>query len=133
MFTSFEEIMDFLKAKNFQKRIDNLSKKYKDKKIILYGAGLFFNVINKNYDLSKLNIVGLVDLKFLDAQEYQGYKAYNTDYFCNKDFDVVLISMIEPDVAEDFFEEILFPEYGKFKFEPIMQFSFIDRIKMLFK
>ena len=57
-------IVNFLKKQNFQKRIDKLSKKYAGKKIIIYGGGKAFELMCQNYDFSKLNIIGIADIKF---------------------------------------------------------------------
>lgn len=133
MFDTKKQISEFLAKKNFQKRIDKLSKEYAGKKIMIYGAGMVFEAVKENYDLSKLNIIGIADMKFDEDQEFMGYKTYEYDTFMNQKPDIVLIGMIEPDIAEDFFKEELFEEYGEFKHEPLIKFSIFDLIKMLFK
>lgn len=133
MFDTKKQISEFLAKKNFQKRIDKLSKDYAGKKIMIYGAGMVFEAVKENYDLSKLNIIGIADMKFDEDQEFMGYKTYEYDTFMNQKPDIVLIGMIEPDIAEDFFKEELFEEYGEFKHEPLIKFSIFDLIKMLFK
>lgn len=59
-----------------QKKIDKLAKIYKNRKIAIYGAGEFSNLIFENYDLSKLNIVAVADLKFKNSENnfFHGYK-----------------------------------------------------------
>lgn len=42
---NYLEIKELLKKKNVQKRIDYFSKKYKDKKIIIYGAGMLASIL----------------------------------------------------------------------------------------
>lgn len=85
------EFVEYLEKKNFKKRLDELSKKLKGKKIVIYGAGIFFQAINTMYDLSGLNIVAISDKKFsehTDEQTFLGYKvcapeeiqALNPDY-----------------------------------------------------
>jgi len=133
MFETKEDLIKFLKKKNFQKRIDKLAKKYTDKKIMIYGAGMGFVAVKENYDLSKLNIIGVADAKFEDDGEFMGYKTYDPDSFMNQKPDVVLIGMVDPDVAESFFEEEIYPEFGKFKHESLIKLGFFDLIKMLFK
>ena len=49
---------------NVQVQIDKAAKKYRNKKILIYGTGLLSQKIFQNYDLSSLNIVGIVDMKF---------------------------------------------------------------------
>ena len=133
MFDTKDEIVNFLKKKNFQKRINTLSKKYADKKIIIYGAGMTFEAIKENFDLSNLNIIGIADMKFDEGQEFMGYKTYQYNTFLKEKQDLVLIGMIESDIAEEFFKEELYPEFGKFNHEPLIKFSIFDLVKMLFK
>ena len=42
---------------------------YKNKKIVLYGAGQFCNCVFENYDLSKLNIIAIADARFEDKDK----------------------------------------------------------------
>lgn len=88
------EWKEYLKVTNEQKYLDKLAKKLKNKKIIIYGAGLVSNLIYNNYDLSKLNIVGVADKKFerIQAEEWHGYKAYKPNDILNK-ADVILIGL----------------------------------------
>ena len=55
-----------------QKQINKLAKKYKNKKIVIYGAGIMAETLFNNYDTSKLNIVAVCDQK---------YKDINTKFF----------------------------------------------------
>lgn len=113
-------IENFLKMKKFQKRIDKLAKHYKNKKIIIYGAGKAFEAINKNFNLDNLNIIGIADMKFDDGQEYLGYETFSPKTFLKEPPDVVLISMLQHHKAEKFFKEELIPEFGEFKYEPFI-------------
>jgi len=132
---SEEEILKILTKKNLQKRINQLAKKYKDKTVILYGAGTFFDVINKYFDLSGLNILGIADMRFNEETEYAGYKAFFYNEIYKKNCDVVLITSYESHVIEDYFENKLFPHYGKFKHESLIHkpiinnknFKFLDK------
>ena len=47
---NFVEYFHNVKA---QKQIDRLCKKYADKKIVIYGAGEYFKILNTNFDISK--------------------------------------------------------------------------------
>ena len=133
MFNSKDEIVSYLKKKNFQKRINSLAKKYANKKVMIYGAGMTFEAIKENYDLSKLNIIGIADMKFDNDGEFMGYKTYAPDSFLKENPDVTLIAMLEPDIAEEFFKEELVPEYGKFNYEALVKMGFLDLFKLLFK
>ena len=56
--------MEFFNDNNAQKQIDKLAKKFKNKKVVIYGAGIYFQIIKNNFDISKLNIIGIADKKF---------------------------------------------------------------------
>ena len=60
----YKEFLEELKTANFQKRIDDLAKKYKNNRIILYAAGILMDVIAENFDLSALNIIAISDIKY---------------------------------------------------------------------
>jgi hypothetical protein len=126
---SNDELVKFLVQKKFQKRIDELAQKYKNKKVMIYGVGKAFEVIAENYDLSKLNIIGLADLKFQDGGEFHGYPTFAYDTFLKQNPDVVLIGMVLSNMAKDFFEDELYEQYGKFKSEPLIEFSLFEKIK----
>ena len=68
---------EHLKQCKFDKYFKKLTKKLKGKKVIIYGTGSMFQYIQKNYDLSGLNIIGVSDGKYLLEQEGEedlGYK-----------------------------------------------------------
>ena len=58
-------IKEYLNTQEFDKILKKLSHKLKNKKIIVYGAGILFQTIVRDYDLSCLNIVGICDKKIL--------------------------------------------------------------------
>lgn len=70
------ELNKFLKGVNFEKQLKNLTGKLKNKKVIIYGCGQLFQLINQNYNLSKLNIIGISDLRFSEADEENDFLGY---------------------------------------------------------
>ncbi len=53
-----ERYKKLLAQHNFEKEFEDLSNKLNGKKVILYGAGVFFQALAKCYDLKKyLNLV----------------------------------------------------------------------------
>ena len=95
---SENEFAAYLEKINFQKRLDTLAKKLKDKKIIIYGTGLFFQTLIKNYDLSVLNIVALSDKKFSkheDNEIFLGYKVCAPMEIADFKPDYVLVGTIK--------------------------------------
>lgn len=126
---------------SFKKRIEALSKKYREKKIVIYDAGLLFSVIKENYDLNELDIIGVSDLKFdidEDGSDYLGYKTINPYNLESKDIDVILIANWQPKPIKEFLEEDIFIDKPKIKIEAFFKiglncfvpesFCFPDRI-----
>ena len=72
-----EYFKEYLKKVNFSSYLKTLKKKLKDKRIIIYGTGMMFQYICKNYDLSELNIIGVSDIKFSPEHEGEKYLGYN--------------------------------------------------------
>ena len=89
-------IEEHLKSCNFDKYFKKLIKKLKGKTVIVYGTGTMFQYIQKNYDLSELNIIGVSDGKYLLEQEGQedlGYKIIPKEKLTDYDVDVVLLGI----------------------------------------
>lgn len=88
------EFKEYLKVYNTQEKIDKLAKKYKNKRIVLYGAGQFSQCIFENYDLSKLNIVGVADKIFEDDKTHEFYNlnCLKPTDLRTMDYDVILIT-----------------------------------------
>ena len=90
---TLEEYLIFCK---FEKYFKLISKKFKDKKIIIYGAGSLFQLIQKKYNLSQLNIIGISDAKYRIDQEGEfdlGYKIIPREKLVNYDADIVLLGV----------------------------------------
>jgi len=132
MYKTYNDILELLKKKNFQNRINKLAKKYQNKKIIIYGAGVAFDAISDNFDLSKLNIIGVSDIKFKDDGVYKSFTTYAPESIAAQKPDAVLISMYEYEIAEDYFVNNLFPVYGEFRYENFIKFTFFELLKSFF-
>ena len=87
------DLKKYLKLNNVQKQLDNFAKKYKNKKIVIYGAGNYFQLINENYDLSQINIVGITDLKFASDKNLNTTKYLPLAPNELKDYDYDIIAM----------------------------------------
>lgn len=129
------EFEETLKNSDFEKRLNNLSKKYKNKKVVLYGAGSFFEHLKNNYDLKKLNVIAVSDKKFAKAQdpEYCENIGYNT--ICAEKIhtlkpDIVLITCLVDFYIEKYFVEELFKlTKQRFKYDPIFKLSWHQKIQ----
>lgn len=89
------DILNFFKEIKAQKQINKLAQKYKNKKIAIYGAGIYFQILNENYDLSKLNIVAIADKKFKSTKEMNPseYLPLAPNELKNFDFDLILVAV----------------------------------------
>jgi len=128
------DFKDYLEKKKAQKVIDKLAKKYKDKKVVLYGAGFFASDLLKNYDLSKLNIIAVADLKFQDDTngDYYGYKKVGPYDLLEMDFDFLLITTYDDEPVKEFlFDDLLEGEDVKFKVKTLIKMSLWDYIKQI--
>lgn len=80
---------------NIKKILEKYSKKYKNKKILIYGNGIFFDVLADNYNLKKyFNIIGVSDKRYeKDAGYlYKGFMTFKPSQIKELDFDAVFIT-----------------------------------------
>ena len=92
-----DEHLELLKKYNFDKQLKRLNKKLKNKKILVYGTGLFFKKIKENYDLSGLNIVAVSDKKYALNQKGQmdmDYEIVPYDLINECKIDYILIATL---------------------------------------
>ncbi len=92
-----QEHVDYLKKIKFDKRLKQLEKKLKNKKILLYGAGTFFQDLAQLYDLSKLNIIGISDGSFNNISRGDtllGYPKWKLNEISKLSPDYILVSTL---------------------------------------
>lgn len=133
MKTNFKE---YLEKKKAQKLIDEIASKYEDKKVVLYGAGLFAGELFRNYDFSKLNIIGVADKKFQDNYEgdFYGYPKLGPDDLLETDFDLLLITTYDDTYIKDFLKNDLFSAEEKiFEIKTLVRLNLFEYIKELCK
>ena len=70
------ELYVFLEKYNFPKNLEKLIRKMKNKKIVIYGAGIFFQTIKKYYDLGALDVIGISDRKFSSHKQDETFLDY---------------------------------------------------------
>lgn len=133
MLNTDQEYLAFYQDNKMQKKIDTLAKKYNNDKVIIYGVGKAFDVLYENYDLSGLTIVGVADIKFKNGEDYKGIPTYDAYTFMDQKPDIVIIGALGVERILDFFEEELFPKYGKFKVDAILDVSIWQLLKLLIK
>ncbi len=126
-----EDFKTHLNNIQFEKYLNKLKNKLKNKTSIIYGTGSFFKYINENYNLSDLNIIGISDMKFDENDEgkdFLGYKMipknkikeYNPDY-------VFVATLKYIGIIEDFELNIL--NKTKIKVLPLARLPFIELIR----
>lgn len=133
MKTNFKE---YLEKKKAQKLIDKIASQYENKKVVLYGAGLFAGDLFRNYDFSKLNIIGVADKKFQDNYEgdFYGYPKLGSDDLLETDFDLLLITTYDDTYIKDFIKNDLFSaEDKKFEIKTLVKLSLFEYIRALCK
>ncbi len=104
------DLLKYLKLNNAQKQIDRLANKLKNKKVVLYGIGKYYQTIIENYDLSKLNIIAVCDKKFENISNYPSltYKAITPYELKTYDYDCIVVSLINDiEVIKKIDKEIL--------------------------
>lgn len=131
MKTNFKE---YLEKKKAQSVIDKIAEKYKDKKIILYGAGIFSEDLFRNYDFSKLDILGIADRDFKDHLEgdFCGYNKIGVYDLLEMDFDLLLITAYDDTDIKDFLKnDLLQGEDVNFKVKTLIKLNIFEYTKEL--
>lgn len=91
------DILSYFKDVNAQKQIDKLAKKFAGKRIVIYGAGEYFNLLNTNFDISKLNIIAICDKKFETSKDLNitNFEAIKPEELKNYEYDVILVALLQ--------------------------------------
>ena len=99
-------ILGYLKAVHAKRQINKLARKYKNKKIVIYGAGEYFQILKNNFDLSNLNIVGIADKKFETSKDSNPtqYLALAPEELKEFDLDVILVALYDDTSLCDYLE-----------------------------
>lgn len=116
----------------YEKQFIKLKKKYKNKRIILYGASLYFRAIQNHYDLSELNIIAIADKKFINPNTNidVGYKKISPLEIANLKPDIVLLTVYDDFHVEKYIQEELFKKTKKFKYRNFFERNLKDKIQI---
>ena len=121
----------YLYRHKFDKTLPKLVKKLKNKKVVLYGAGLYLKTILKYFDLSKLDIIGVSDKKFEKHEEgetFCGYKVLAPDEIKALRPDYILVSTkFYISIIEEMYTNFLIGT--KIKVKPLVMKSFLTLLK----
>ena len=88
----------FLIKNKFQSKLDLWEKKYKNKKIVLYGCGLLFDEIVNSYKIKdKLNVVAVCDVKYESEKPdtYLGFSTIKPSELKSFDYDVLIFTVFD--------------------------------------
>ncbi len=94
-----EKWIEYFKFAKQENRLKKLSKKYKNKKIIIYGAGIIGEILFENYDMNKFDIVAVSDAKFKEKSTFKNCLAVPPEALKNIDADVILFTLYKPQTA----------------------------------
>ncbi len=116
---------------DFEKTLPKLVKKLKNKTVMLYGAGVFLELIKKYFDISGLNVVGVSDRRFeghSENEEFLGYKVYAPTEIAEVKPDYVLVATkMYINIIEDLYYNTL--KGTKIKIKPLMKKPFWTLVK----
>ena len=117
----------YINCNRIKDNIEHLSKKYKDRKIIIYGAGKLSDYIFKNFDISKLNIIAVADKKFETTEEksYNGIQGIAPEKIKDLSPDCVIMFLLEPKKIKKYLIKYIIGV----KVEWILEFSFTNYLK----
>lgn len=128
-------ILGYFKSVHAQRQINKLARKYKNKKIVIYGAGEYFQILKNNFDLSKLNIVGIADKKFETSKDSNPtpYLALAPEELKDFDLDVILVALYDDTSLCDYLEyQLLINTQNEDKtIRSIIEPTFLYTIKVL--
>jgi len=125
------ENLNYLYQFHFDKTLPKLVKKLKNKKVVLYGAGVFLELIQKYFDLNTLNILAIADKKYEiynEEKTFLGYKTIAPREIQDLKPDYLLISTkYYINIFENLTEDLL--KDTKIKVKPLLKKSFIALIR----
>lgn len=114
------ELLEYLNNAKCEQQLKSKIKEFKNKKIVFYGMGSFFHILNEKFDLSAFNIVGVCDKKFNDkyaTDKYLGYKIIKYKDLSEIDCDCILVSTLRyGSLIKD-----LSKNFKHMKFKPLIQ------------
>lgn len=121
----------FLIKNKFEKTLPKLLKRMKNKKVVLYGAGSFLELIKKYFDISSLDVIAIADKRFSNPdadKEFLGYTAISPDKIEELKPDFVLVSTkFYIRIIEDLHYNLL--KNSKIKIKPLVDKSFMTLFK----
>lgn len=91
-----EQIEKYLEKHKYKRQLDKLSRKLKNKKVLIYGYGSMFRFIESKYDMTKFNIVGIVDKRFSSSSNTvfsEVYECIKIEDINKIDWDCLIVAL----------------------------------------
>ena len=125
------ENLNYLYKFHFDKTLPKFIKKLNNKRVMLYGAGVYLELIKKYFDISGLNIIGIADKRFESHEEnieFLGYKAFAPDEITEENPDYVVVATKKyVNIIEDLYYNRL--KGTKIKIKPLVKKDFFTLLK----
>lgn len=132
-YKTYEDFKALTAKKNTKKRIEQLARKYKNKPVVIYGAGLLARAVLENHDLSGLNITAVADNKFTGTGEmFCGYPAISPLEIADIDHQAILLATYNGVQIKEFLKANIFTETGEKPVESIVKKNIFELIKEYF-
>ena len=126
-----KEHLEILKIYKFEKQLNRLIKKMRHKSVLIYGAGLFFKSVKENYDIEKLNIIGICDKRYQLNEEGNidmGYPIVPYEKILDYKPDYILIATMKTyNIYQSFKTKKI--KDAKIKVLPLVEKPFFDLLK----
>ena len=123
--------LNYLYKHHFDKTLPKLIKKLKGKSVLVYGAGAYFELVKKYFDLSGLNIIGISDKRFEKDKEitsFEGYKTYTPEKIKDLKPDYVIVATkFYTSLIENLYYNTL--KGSKIRIKPLVRKSFWTLLK----
>lgn len=128
-------IKELLNSLEAEKIIKKQQKKYKNKKVIIYGAGEYSQYIFENYDLSGFDIVAVADMKYKEnSQElFYSHRTISPSQLANEDFDVILLNLLEEEAVFKYLKSLKLHKKTDILVKPTLSAYFKHLLKREFK
>ena len=106
--------------------IKKLKERLKDKKVIIYGAGKFFRLLNSKGVFSDLNVIGICDKKYLqedEAGQESGYNIISIENLASFRPDYIIAAVQKPLALINELQRL------NFNVVPVIKISFLQKME----
>ncbi len=108
MSSEYSYWQDFFKSEKFKRNLNSLKGKLKNKKVVFYCNGIYFDALSDLYNLSEyFCVVGVSDIRYEQSCEpdYKGYKCIKPSELRHSGADCVIISSPNPDFIKEYLQK----------------------------